>query len=503
MDTQLPWARSATITELPGGPGQAEVLRRATEHSIRFLADLDHHRVAADTSPHGIAELRALLGGPLPERGADALAVIDTLARCADRGVVRSVGGRMFGYVVGGALPVARAADWMVSTWDQFAATFDAAPATSIAEETALAWLVELFGLDAGGRAISGGFTSGSTEAHLVAIAAARHRLLADRGWDVEGDGLCGAPALDVVVGADVHVSVLAVLQYLGLGRRRVHRVATDDDARMRPDALQETLSGLAHPPLVIMQAGEINHGSFDPIDELVTITRAHGGWAHVDGAFGLFAAAAPELAHLTTGIERADSWVTDAHKMAQTPYAAGMVFTADPAAHRAAMSTQAPYTTIGPDELVARQRNGMDWCTGMARRANGVPLWANLAHLGRAGLAELVTTCHRRAVQMAAALQADPGVRIVNTVHYNQVLIDPDPFRPEDQRTQDLVGRICDLVREDGTCWIGGTTWRGRAYLRVSVANAATTPHDVDRSAAAILESIHRARTGAGLGVA
>jgi glutamate/tyrosine decarboxylase-like PLP-dependent enzyme len=473
-------------------PTAAEVLRRATEHNVRFVESLDNHPVGADTSAAGIAELRALLGGPLPTRGADALAVVDTLARGARRGVVRSVGGRMFGYVVGGALPVAQAADAMVSTWDQFAATFDASPATTIAEETALDWLVDLLGLGASGRPISSGFTNGSTEAHLVGIAAARHRLLARRGWDVENDGLWGAPPLDVVVGEDVHVSVLAVLQYLGMGRRRVHRVATDDEARMRPAALRATLAGLAHPPLVILQAGEINHGSFDPLDELVTIIHEHDGWAHVDGAFGLFAAAAPELAHLTAGMERADSWVTDSHKMGQTPHAAGMVFTADPEAHRAAMTTQAAYTTVGPSALAARQHSGMDWCTGMARRANGVPLWANLAHLGRDGFAEVVVGCHRRAVEMATALDGDPDVRIVNRVRYNQVLIDPDPKRP-DADSEAFVQAVCDAVRDEGTCWIGGTRWRGRAYLRVSVANAATTAEDIERSAKAILAAVAR----------
>lgn len=471
-----------------------EVLDQAARIAHDYLAHADARHVAADTSDQGIRLLHEILGGSLPEDGEEPEAVIDRLAKCAARGVVASGGPRFFGYVVGGSHPVSIAADWLVSAWDQFAATFDAGPMAAIAEQTALDWVIDLLGLEHR-RPISGGFTTGTTAAHLTALAAARHALLAARGWDVEADGLWGAPSFAVLVSRDVHVSLLAALQYLGVGRARVHWIDTDEHGRMRPDSVAETLSGIDAPALVCAQAGEINTGAFDPIAEVAEMTSARGDWLHIDGAFGLWAAAAPELSHLTEGIGLADSWATDAHKMLNVPYDCGIVLSARPDAHRSAMSTQAPYTTMGPNTPATQQRNGMDFVPEMARRARGVPVYATIRALGRTGVAELVSRCHKLALQMATQLELSPDIRIVNQVVFNQILVDCSPARMSTADCEQLVGSVISAIRRQGTCWVGGTRWRGRPMLRLSIANWSTTQDDIDHSAVAILDAIRQCR--------
>jgi len=470
--------------------GHREVLQRAAQIAIGYLDGLGERPVGGEVRAGGLC---AVLGGALPEAGLDPASILHTLAAQGPRGVVASSGPRFFGYVVGGSFPLGIGADWLVSAWDQFAAVFDAAPAASILEQVALEWLVDLFGLSA--RPVSGGFTTGSTMAHFTALAAARHALAAARGWDVEANGLYGAPELSVIIGEHAHVSIAAALQYLGLGRDRVRRVAADEQGRMSVRALESELDRCPHPVIVCAQVGEINTGCVDPIAQIAALTTARGDWLHIDGAFGLWAAASGELRHLTEGIEYADSWSTDAHKILNVPYDCGIVLCAHPDAHRAAMSTQAPYTTVGVPSSSGRVRSGMDWVPEMARRARGVPVWAVLRSLGRAGVAELVERLHHLAVCMATILDADSVVSIASPVVFNQILIDAAPPGLDSIRADQFINVLIDTIRADGTCWLGGTRWHGRPMLRVSVANWSTTVDDIDKSACAILTAVHGTR--------
>jgi len=458
----------------------------AARSAAGYLGGLAGRPVAAEA---GVEELFARLGGALPAGAQDPVAVIAALAEHATAGTVASAGPRFFGYVVGGAHPVSVAADWLVAAWDQVPAVYDVAPAAAVIEDITLGWVIDLLGL--AGYARSGGFTTGSTTAHLTALGAARHHLLARRSWDVEAHGLRHAPALPVFAGRDAHVSISAAVQYLGLGRDSIHRVATDHDGRMRVDALAAALAACDGPAIVCAQAGEINTGAVDPLREIGELTRARGDWLHVDGAFGLWAAAAPRLRHLVDGVELADSWATDAHKMLNVPYDSGIVLCAHPAAHYAAMSTHGPYTTVGASHT--GPRDNLDWTPEMSRRARAVPTYALLRTLGRDGIATMIERTHALAVQMATALDTDPAVTIANTVVFNQVLIDCAP--PHCRTRADahrFVHAVIDTVRAEGTCWLGGTLWQGWPMLRVSVANWSTTGDDIDRSAAAILAAIH-----------
>ena len=468
-----------------------EILRFAAEAATDHLEGLASRPVAADRSDAQAETLRARLGGPLPATGEDPLAVLGTLADCAPAGVVASAGPRYFGYVTGGALPVAVGADWLVTAWDQVGAAYDAGPAVAVAEQAAVDWMVDLLGFGGPGRAVSGGFTTGTTLGHVTALAAARRQLLGRRGWDVEALGLWGAPPLAVLVGETVHMSVLAALRLLGFGRTQIVRVAVDRHGRMRPDALAVALSDCRSPAIVCAQAGEINTGAFDPLVELGALARRGEHWLHVDGAFGLWAAAAPSLAHLTAGLELADSCATDFHKIGNTPYDCGLVLCAHPEDHRAAMGTRAPYTTVGATPADPARRDGIDFTPETSRRARGVPAWAMLRSLGREGVAELVTRCHANAVRLAARLAEEPAVRIRNEVVFNQVLVDCASARMTAPGATRLVGAVMAALHADGTCLLGGTRWQGRPMLRASVCNWSTTSEDVDRSAEAILAAI------------
>ncbi len=481
-----------------------DIFAHAAEQATRYLDGIGGRPVAVPLTAERLARWRTQLGGALPAlpaQGAPPTWPVDVLMRCAaDGGVVDSSGPRFFGYVVGGAVPAAVATDWLVATFDQFAATGSAAPAVTLAEEVALEWTIELLGLQRGGRALSGAWVTGTTEAHFVALATARHALCAARGWDVEAQGMRGAPAVTVVAGRDAHRSLFSAAQYLGLGRDEFVLVDTDDEGRMLPAALATCLTGQPHPVIVCAAGGEINTGAFDPFREIATLTRRHGSWLHLDLAFGAAAAVAPELAHLTDGIELADSWATDGHKMLQTPYAVGLVLTAHPQAHEAAMNSRAPYTTIGAT-VPPGLRDGMDWSPGMARRGLGVPAWAALATLGREGVGEIVTRCHDLALRLAAALGADPVIRIANRVAYNQVLIDVRPVGLAVPDEELMVRAVLDELVADGTAILGGTCWRGAPMLRASIANHATTRHDIDLTAEAIIRAVHRVHARLGLG--
>ena len=466
----------------------AAVLGQAHDAALDHLDSLDDRPVGVDCGQDNLRYLDTVLAGPLGQAGAEPTAVIADLARCARRGVVASGGGGFHGLVVGGTLPVAVAADWLVSAWDQCAAVFDTSPLTSIVEQAALDWTADLLGLTgAGASGISGGFTQGTTEAHEVAFHVACRQLLAARGWDLAADGMWGAPPFPVVVSAAAHRSVRQALRYVGIGRNRVTTVPVDEQGRMRVDALAEVLAAGDGPGLLVASAGEINTGSFDPVGEIVALAKPLGYWCHVDGAFGLWAGACPPLRHLTAGIEGADSWATDFHKMLQSTYDGGVVFCSRPELHHAAMTTQAPYTRTASRPAVARPPDGMDRVLGMARRARGVPVWAVLRSLGRAGVAELIWRCHANAALLAELVTASGVARVANDVVFNQVLLDVAPQQLPGPAADRFVAAVVDRIRADGTCWLGGTRWGGRPMLRVSIASWQTTPAHIERSAAAI----------------
>ncbi len=360
-------------------------------------------------------------------------------------------------------------------------------PAAAVVEEVVAGWLIELFGLPTGS---SVGFTSGATMASFTALAAGRHAVLARAGWNVEDDGLVGAPPIALVIGEEAHVTIRASLQMLGLGRNRVLRVATDDKGRMRADALGETLTTLSGPVIVCAQAGNVDTGAFDPLPEIVAAVRGRpNAWLHVDGAFGLWAAATPALRHLVGGLASADSWTIDAHKWLNVPYDSGIVIVRDAAAHHAAMTLGAAYYV----ETQGGERDPYNWVAESSRRARGFAVYAALRSLGREGLAAMIERCCRLAVRMADGLRDAPGVVILNEVVLNQVLVQfvpPSENGPADRgAVVDAFTRsIIAAVQSDGTCWLGGTTWHGMAAMRISVSNWSTTEVDVDRSVAAIL---------------
>jgi len=460
----------------------SELLQRTAELAVEFLDGLPERRVGSAAS---LSELRAALGGPLPEKGTDAREVIEELARAADPGLVGTAGPRYFGFVIGGHLPAALAADWLTSAWDQNAGLYVTSPANSVVEEAAERWLLEILGLPA---TASVGFTTGCSMANFTALAAARHAVLARLGWDVERAGLFGAPPIEVVIGNEAHATILTALQMLGLGRERVKRVAVDGQGRMVPAALRQVLAGGSGPLIVCAQAGNVDTGAFDPLEEIVPIVRERGGWLHVDGAFGLWAAAVPELAHLVRGAAAADSWATDAHKWLNVPYDCGVVAVAHPEPHRAAMTISAAYLV----QTEGHERDPFDWVPEFSRRARGFPVWAALRSLGRSGVAAMVERCCALARRFSEALRGEPGIEILNEVVLNQVLL---RFHPPVAGDSDALTRaVIARVQADGTCWLGGTTWQGKAAMRISVSGWETTEDDVDASAAAILRSFRAA---------
>jgi glutamate/tyrosine decarboxylase-like PLP-dependent enzyme len=453
------------------------LLKRTADLAEAFLERLPDRPV---WPPVDITDLRAALGGAMPEHGDDARAVIEALAAGAEPGLVGSAGPRYFGFVVGGGVPAALAADWLTSAWDQNAGLYALSPAAAVVEEVAASWLVELFGLPSGS---SVGFTTGATMANFTALAAGRHALLKAAGWDVEEDGLTGAPPIAIVAGEEAHVTIFVALQMLGLGRGRVHRVAADEQGRMRPDSLQDVLARLDAPVLVCAQAGNVNTGAFDSLPEIVEIVRARpSAWLHVDGAFGLWAAAVPSLRDSVRGLSGADSWTTDAHKWLNVPYDSGIVAVRDAAAHHAAMTLGAAYYV----ETAGGERDSYNWVPESSRRARGFAVYAALRSLGRDGLAAMIERCCALARRMADGLRGSDGVTILNDVVLNQVLV---RFEPRDGGDADAFTRaVVAAVQADGTCWLGGTTWHGMAAMRISVSNWSTTEADADLSVEAIL---------------
>ena len=437
-----------------------DLLRRTAEIAADYLESLGERPVFPQVTPE---ELRAALGGPLPEEPVDPEQVLEDLATGAEPGVVAMGSGRYFGFVIGGALPAALAADWLTSAWDQNAGLYVGGPSASVVEQVTREWLVELLGLPA---EASIGFVTGTQMAHVTGLAAARFHVLDAAGWDVGADGLTGAPPVRVLVGEKRHVTVDRALRLLGLGAPTL--VAADDQGRLLVDPLREALG--EGPTIVCAQAGEVNTGAFDPLPEIADACDEAGAWLHVDGAFGLWAAVAPSRRHLVEGIERADSWTTDAHKWLNVPYDSGIVLCAHPESHRAAMTITASY--LIQDEGARRVRDQVDWVPEFSRRARGFPVYAALRSLGRSGIAELVERCCAGATRFAAAIAKLPDVELLNEVVLNQVL-----FRFEsDERTDEVLRR----VQEDGAVWMSGTTWNGRKAIRVSVSNWQTGDEEI-----------------------
>jgi glutamate/tyrosine decarboxylase-like PLP-dependent enzyme len=436
----------------------------------------------------GVEELRASLGGPLPEAPSDPREVIAQLAAAAEPGLVGSPGGRYFGFVIGGTLPAALAADWLTSTWDQNAGLYVCGPSAAVVEEVAGAWTAELLGLPSG---VSFGFVTGCQMAHVTALAAARHSVFARAGWDVNEHGLIGAPPVHVLVGAESHATVERALRFLGLGAACVVSIPADGQGRMMPSALAHALAGLEGPTIVCAQAGNVNTGSVDPLEEIADIAQAAGAWLHLDGAFGLWAGASPVLRHLVAGAERADSWATDAHKWLNVPYDSGIAFCAHPEAHQAAMGIRAGYLIQSdPDG----PRDELDWNPDFSRRGRGFPVYAAIRSLGRSGVAELVERCCAHASRFGEALEAAPNVEVLNDVVLNQVLVRfLDAAGDHDAYTRAVV----KAVQEDGTCWLSGTTWHGMDAMRISVSNWSTTGEDVERSLEAIMRAAGEVRAG------
>ena len=451
-----------------------DLLRRTADRAADFLRDLPERHVGATEDATTIARR---LRQPFPETGTDAAAVLERLVGDVDRGLVASAGPRYFGFVIGGALPASVAADWMAAVWDQNAGLYALSPAAASAEEVAGEWMLELLGLPAGW---STGLPTGAGLGNAVGLAAGRHAILQRLGWDVEARGLYGAPEIEVIVGAEAHATVLTALQYLGLGRERVAKIPVDDQGAMRGDDLAAAVRAAAdRPVLICAQAGNVNTGAFDPLARIADAVAGHdNAWLHVDGAFGAWAAVSPRLRHLVAGMERADSVSTDAHKWLNVGYDCGFVAVRDRAAHRAAMAVHAAYLMPG-----SGNRDGWEYVLDSSRRARGFALYASLRSLGRDGVRDLVERCCALARQMADRLHGEEGVAVLNDVVLNQVLV---RFDDDDARTNEVIRR----VQEEGTAWMGGTTWQGKAAMRISVSNWSTTPADIDQTADSILRA-------------
>lgn len=438
-----------------------DLLQDVAARASAYLGGLDARKVAPD--PTAVAALDAF-DDALPEIPDDPRKVIDVLDRYGSPATMAMAGPRFFGFVIGGSLPIALAADWLAAAWDQNTGYYNITPATARIEQVALRWLLELFDLP---RSAGGAFVTGANVANFVGLAAGRHAVLERVGWNVEADGLFGAPPITVIVGNEAHPTLIKALGMLGLGRNRVVRVPVDGQGRLRADALPK-ISG---PTIICTQVGNVNTGACD--DLAAVRERASDAWIHVDGAFGLWARAAPTRAHLVRGLEMADSWATDAHKWLNVPYDSGLAFSRDADALRAAMAITAEYLpTSSP------WRNPSDYTPELSRRARGVPIWAALRCLGRCGVADLIERTCRHAQRFAEGLHA-AGFEILNEIALNQVMV----AFGDAERTQ----RVIAALQADGTCWCGITVWQGRTAMRISVSSWATTDADVERSIEAI----------------
>ncbi|RIK69793.1 aspartate aminotransferase family protein [candidate division KSB1 bacterium] len=441
-----------------------ELLKAAAERAIGYLQNLETRGVAPSAA--AIANL-SRFNEPLPEDPVDPQSVLHMLDEVGSPATMAIAGRRFYGFVIGGSLPAALAANWLAAAWDQNTGLYKVTPGTAYLEIVALRWLLEVLKLPSPS---GGAFVTGATVANFTALAAARHAVLKHAGWNVEAEGLFGAPPITVIVGAEAHPTLFKSLGLLGLGRSRVVKVPVDGQGRMRAEAFPK----IAGPTIICVQAGNVNTGAFDPIEQICSIAHDSGAWVHVDGAFGLWAAAAPSRAYLAKGIQNADSWATDAHKYLNVPYDCGLAFVRNAETLRAAMAITAEYL---PTE--SPERNPSDYTPELSRRARGVEVWAALRSLGKKGLADLIERTCRHARRFAEGLSAT-GFQILNEVVLNQVLVS---FGDAEK-----TNRVIAAIQADGTCWCGGTVWQGKTAMRISVSSWATTDEDVERSLEAMI---------------
>jgi glutamate/tyrosine decarboxylase-like PLP-dependent enzyme len=441
----------------------SRTLNDAAERAIRYLRNIPQRRVNV---PSEAVDRLADLSGPLPVRGTAPVRVIELLDRIGSAATVATTGGRFFGFVVGGALPVSVGAHWLADAWDQNACLYDLSPVGAYLEDVVLCWLTDLFGLSLG---CGGAFVTGAQMANFTALAAARHAVLDSAGWNVERNGLQGAPGVTIVVSEEVHVTVLKALALLGFGIDSLLKVPTDSQGRMIPHALPK----LDGPAIVCTQIGNVNTGSCDPVRAICELAHQTAAWVHVDGAFGMWAAASPSRMQLVQGINAADSWATDAHKWLNVPQDCGIAFVKNADTLRAAMSITSSY--LNPSD----RREPMQWGPEASRRARAVEVWAALYSLGRDGLAEMIERTCRLAAIFAERLRM-AGYEVLNDVTLNQVLVSFG-----DSST---TNRVIRAIQQDGTCWCGGTVWKGKTAMRISVSSWATTEMDVEASLNAIL---------------
>jgi glutamate/tyrosine decarboxylase-like PLP-dependent enzyme len=456
---------------------EPRVLQRAVAEAEAFFGGLRERPVNARSD---VDQVAADLGRPLADAGEDALVVLEELIAGASPGLLGSPSGRFFGWVIGGVLPAALGADWLTAVWDQNAGLLASSPAAAGAERVAGGWVLDLLGLPSSAAV---GFVTGAMMANFTCLAAARRAVYRDVGWDVDRDGLVGAAPVTVVVGAERHDTVDAALRYLGLGHGTAVVVPADEQGRLRVDALSEALEGRSPGPLIVcLQAGNVNSGAFDPLGEATDVVHQHGGWVHVDGAFGLWAAASPTLRHLTNGLEQADSWTTDAHKTLNVPYDCGIAIVKQAGVLYEAMGVHAAYLIQDerPDPLASVPE--------FSRRARGFPAWAALRSLGRNGVAELVERFCAHARRFAALLGEIDDVQVVNEVVFTQVCV----TFGSDQETREVVRRL--LL--DGTAWMTPSFWQGQAILRISISNWRTTDADVERTIDAVRRVVQEVRT-------
>lgn len=457
---------------------QQATLERALELALSYLGSLETAPVCATAS---LSELRRRFTQPLPEEGVDPVTVIEELARYADGGLLGNAGGRFYGWVIGAGLPAALASDWLTATWDQNAGLYACSPAAAVVEEVCGSWLKDVLGLPA---SASFALVTGCQMAHVTCLAAARHAVLARAGWDVKRDGLGGAPNVRILTSSEVHGTTIRAARLLGIGTANIEVLPSDSSLRLMPDVLRDALGREPErPAIVVLQAGDVNCGAFDPFPELIPLAHDAGAWVHIDGAFGLWCNAAPQLRHLLAGAELADSWATDGHKWLNVPYDCGYAFVAHPEHHRAAMEHRASYLVHAEDV-----RDELDWTPEHSRRARAFPTWAALRELGRTGLADLIIRCCRHAHELVARIGALPNARIVWVPQINQGLVrfhDAQPGATEedhDRRTDEVIAGI----NATGEAFFTGTTWRGTRCMRVSVSSWRTTADDVDRAVAA-----------------
>ncbi len=445
------------------------LLEDAAQRGIAYRESCDARPVAPSAAA---IDATSRFVEPLPENGAPDEEILALLDEVGSPATVAMAGPRFFGFVIGGSLPVSVATNWLATAWDQNVVMHEVTPATAMLEQVALNWLVDVLGLPGG---TGGGFVTGATVANFTALAAARHRVFADAGWDVEADGLIGAPELQVIVSEEAHPTLFKSLGMLGLGRERVVRIPVDGQGRM----IAAKMPAVDGPTIVCTQAGNINTGAFDPIGDICEAVKPSGAWVHVDGAFGLWAAASPPQAHLVEGMQNADSWATDAHKWLNVPYDCGIAFVRNPPDLASAMAITADYLITDTEH-----RNPSDYTPELSRRGRGIDVWAALRSMGRSGVAELISRCCRHATKFAAGFSA-AGFDVLNDVVLNQVLVSFG----NDVTTR----RVIDEIQREGTCWCGATVWQGKTAMRISVSSWATTESDVEMSLDAMLEVARR----------